>query len=136
MKNVLLPIDGSVRSLRTIDMVKQICDPRQVTVTMVMVLPDQMHIDGQFERERIRRKAEQEMATFASLLEGWTVDTVLLRGNPGPEVVQFAREKGYDTLVMTRSSRGPLQKLGSVATYIVRNAQFLNLIIMREAEPE
>lgn len=136
MKNVLLPIDGSVRSLRTIDMVKQICDPRQVTVTMVMVLPDQMHIDGQFERERIRRKAEQEMETFAALLEGWTVDTVLLRGNPGPEVVQFAREKGYDTLVMTRSSRGPLQKLGSVATYIVRNAQFLNLIIMREAEPE
>ena len=136
MKNVLLPIDGSVRSLRTIDMVKQICDPRQVTVTMVMVLPDQMHIDGQFERERIRRKAEQEMETFAALLEGWTVDTVLLRGNPGPEVVQFAREKGYDTLVMTRSSRGPLQKLGSVATYIVRNAQFLNQIIMREAEPE
>lgn len=136
MKNVLLPIDGSVRSLRTIDMVKQICPPQQVTVTMVMVLPDQMHIDGQFERERIRRKAEQEMATFAALLEGWTVDTVLLRGNPGPEVVQFAREKGYDTLIMTRSSRGPLQKLGSVATYIVRNAQFLNLIIMREAEPE
>lgn len=136
MKNVLLPIDGSVRSLRTIDMVKQICPPQQVTVTMVMVLPDQMHIDGQFERERIRRKAEQEMETFAALLEGWTVDTVLLRGNPGPEVVQFAREKGYDTLIMTRSSRGPLQKLGSVATYIVRNAQFLNLIIMREAEPE
>lgn len=136
MKNVLLPIDGSARSLRTIDMVKQICSPQQVAVTMVMVVPDQMHIDGQFERERIRRKAEQELATFAALLEGWTVDTVLLRGNPGPEVVQFAREKGYDTLIMTRSSRGPLQKLGSVATYIVRNAQFLNLIIMREAEPE
>lgn len=136
MKNVLLPIDGSVRSLRTIDMVKQICSPEQVAVTLVMVLSDQMHIDGQFERDRIRRKAEQEMETFAALLEGWTVDTVLLRGNPGPEVVQFAREKGYDTLIMTRSSRGPLQKLGSVATYIVRNAQFLNLIIMREAEPE
>lgn len=136
MKNVLLPIDGSARSLRTIDMVKQICAPQQVTVTLVMVLPDQMHIDGQFERERIRRKAEQEMTTFAALLEGWTVDTVLLRGNPGPEVVQFAREKGYDTLIMTRSSRGPLQKLGSVATYIVRHAQFLDLIIMREAEPE
>ena len=105
MKNVLLPIDGSARSLRTIDMVKQICPPQQVTVTMVMVVPDQMHIDGQFERERIRRKAEQELATFAALLEGWTVNTVLLRGNPGPEVVQFAREKGYDTIIMTRSSR-------------------------------
>ena len=136
MKNVLLPIDGSARSLRTIDMVKQICSPQQVTVTMVMVVPDQMHIDGQFERERIRRKAEQELATFAALLEGWTVDTVLLRGKPGPEIVQFAKDGGFDSILMTRSSRGPLQKLGSVATYIVRNAQFLNLIIMREAEPE
>ena len=136
MKNVLLPLDGSARSLRTIDMVKQIYSPGQVAVTLVMVLSDQMHIDGQFERERIRRKAEQEMETFAALLEGWTVDTVLLRGNPGPEVVQFAKEKGYDTLIMTRSSRGPLQKLGSVATYIVRHAQFLDLVIMREAESE
>lgn len=136
MKNVLLPIDGSARSLRTIEMVKQICPPQQVSVTMVTVVPDQMHIDGQFERERIWRRAEEELNTFAALLDGWKVDTVLLRGNPGPELVQFAREKGYDTLIMTRSSRGPLQKLGSVATYIVRNAQFLDLVIMREAETE
>ena len=134
MKKVLLPIDGSVRSLLTIDMVKQLCPAQQEEITLVMVLPDQMHIDGQFERERIWRKASQELETFADLLKGWTVDTKLLRGSPGPEIVQFAREKGYDTLVMTRSSRGPLQKLGSVATYIVRNAQFLNLVIMREAD--
>ena len=134
MKKVLLPIDGSARSLRTIDLVKQIYANQDVAITLLMVLPDQMHIDGHFERERIWRKAEQELGTFAALLEGKPVDTVLLRGNPGPEIVQFAREKGYDSLVMTRSSRGPLQKLGSVATYIVRNAQFLNLIIMREAE--
>ena len=136
MKNVLLPIDGSARSLRTIEMVKQICPPQQVSVTMVTVVPDQMHIDGQFERERIWRRAEEELNTFAALLDGWKVDIVLLRGNPGPELVQFAREKGYDTLIMTRSSRGPLQKLGSVATHIVRNAQFLDLVIMREAETE
>lgn len=134
MKKVLLPIDGSARSLRTIDLVKQIYANQDVAITLLMVLPDQMHIDGHFERERIWRKAEQELGTFAALLEGKPVDTALLRGNPGPEIVQFAREKGYDSLVMTRSSRGPLQKLGSVATYIVRNAQFLNLIIMREAE--
>lgn len=132
MKKVLLPIDGSVRSLRTIDMVKQIYPAQDVAITLLMVLSDQMHIDGQFERERIQRKAAKELETFAELLAGWTVDTVLLRGVPGAEIVQFAKEQGYDTLVMTRSSRGPLKKLGSVATYIVRNGQFLNLVIMRE----
>ena len=103
MKHVLLPIDGSTRSPRTIDMVQQTYRPQDTEVTLLMVLPDQMHIDGQFARDRMARKA--------------------------------ARERGFDALVMTRSSRGPLQKLGSVATYVVRNAQFLDLIIMREAAP-
>ena len=75
------------------------------------------------------------MCLAAALLPGWTVRTELLWGSPGPEIVYYARERGFDALVMTRSSRGPLQKLGSVATYVVRNAQFLDLIIMREAAP-
>ena len=128
MKHVLLPIDGSTRSLRTIDMVQQTYRPQDTEVTLLMVLPDQMHIDGQFARDRMARKAAQELETFAALLPGWTV-------RPGPEIVYYARERGFDALVMTRSSRGPLQKLGSVATYVVRNAQFLDLIIMREAAP-
>lgn len=132
MKKVLLPIDGSTRSLRTIDMVRQIFPPQEVKVTLVMVLADQMHIDGFYERDRVQRKAARELETFAQLLEGYQVDTVVLRGTPGPEIVYYAREKEYDALVMTRSSRGPLQKLGSVATHIVRNAQFLDLIIMHE----
>lgn len=134
MKKVLLPIDGSVRSLRTIDMVKQTYSPDTVEVTLLTVLPDQMHIDGQFTRDRMARKAEQELATFAQLLLGWTVKTALLWGSPGPEIVHFAREGKFDVLVMTRSTRGPFQKLGSVATHLVRNAQFLDLIIMRENE--
>ena len=134
MKKILLPIDGSVRSLRTIDMVQQIYPNREVEVTLLMVLPDQMHIDGQFTRDKIARKATQELDTFSQLLAGRPVHTVLLWGSPGPEIVHFAREGKFDALVMTRSTRGPLQKLGSVATYLVRNAQFLDLIIMREKE--
>ena len=84
--------------------------------------------------DKIARKATQELDTFSQLLAGWPVHTVLLWGSPGPEIVHFAREGKFDALVMTRSTRGPLQKLGSVATYLVRNAQFLDLIIMRENE--
>ena len=50
MKHVLLPIDGSTRSLRTIDMVQQTYRPQDTEVTLLMVLPDQMHIDGQSAR--------------------------------------------------------------------------------------
>ena len=38
--------------------------------------------------------------------------------------------------IMTRSSRGPLRKLGAGATYIVSNAPFLDVIVMREVGDE
>ena len=125
MKKIVLPIDGSARSQRTIAITKQIFHGQDAEITLLMVLPEPRYTDAQAERDRATIQANQEFA-------GWKVKTVLLRGHPGPEIVQYARDHGYDTLVMTRSSRGPLQKLGSVATYIVRNAQFLDLIVMRE----
>ena len=39
---------------------------------------------------------------------------------------------GIDTIVMTRSSRGPLRRMGSVAAYVVKNAGFLDIVVMRE----
>ena len=81
MKKIVLPIDGSARSQRTIAITKQIFHGQDAEITLLMVLPEPRYTDAQ---------------------------------------------------AMTRSSRGPLQKLGSVATYIVRNAQFLDLIVMRE----
>lgn len=134
MKKVLLPLDGSTRSLRTIEMVKQLYPNQDVEITLLMVLPDPTPFETPSERDRMQRKAEREQATFAQLLEGWPVKTVLLRGNPGPEIVQFAREKGFHALAMTRSTRGTLQRLGSVASYVVKNAQFLDLFIMREEQ--
>ena len=132
MKKIVLPIDGSARSQRTIAITKQIFHGQDAEITLLMVLPEPRYTDAQAERDRATIQANQELADFAKEFAGWKVKTVLLRGHPGPEIVQYARDHGYDTLVMTRSSRGPLQKLGSVATYIVRNAQFLDLIVMRE----
>ena len=134
MKKVLLPLDGSTRSLRTIEMVKHLYPNRDTEITLLMVLPDQTPFETSMERDRDQQKATQQLTSFAQLLEGWPVKTVLLRGNPGPEIVQFAREKAYYALAMTRSSRGPLRRLGSVAAYVVKNAQFLDLFILREAD--
>ena len=136
MKNILLPIDGSARSLRTIQMVKRTYTPAQVRLTILMVLPGQMHIDGELAIQRAKEKAQEDLAGFARMLEGYNVQTDFRRGSPGPEIVHYAQEKGFDTLIMTRSSRGPLRRLGAVATYVVKNAPTLDLFIMREAAEE
>ena len=38
MKKILLPVDGSKRSIRTVEMVKQLCDPADSDITVVKVV--------------------------------------------------------------------------------------------------
>ena len=70
MKKVLLPIDGSARSLRTIEMAKQLYAPGDVELTILMVLAGQMHIDGHFEVERLQRKDNFALFCSSTDLEG------------------------------------------------------------------
>lgn len=132
MTHLLLPIDGSSRSLRTIHMVKETFAPDEVAVTILMVLPTPLSLEAQLGLARTGEAAQKELDTFVALLPGFTVATAVRYGTPGPEIVKFAKEEGFDALCMTRATRGFLQKLGSVANYLVKNADFLDLFIMQE----
>ena len=141
MKKILLPIDGSPRSLRTIQTVKQTIAPDDVEITILMVLdsapkPEAPGTDPEDPAVAVDPEAEANsrllVDSFARMLPGYTVEIVLRRGQPGPEIVSFAEEGQFDSILMTRSSRGPTQKLGSVASYIVRNAAFITTTVLRE----
>ena len=90
--------------------------------------------------EEIKHRAEQarpELNAVAEMLPGYKVQTQVLLGSaPGVELVEYAREIEADEIIMTRSSRGPIRKLGSVANYIVKNASFLDVFVMREEDDE
>lgn len=137
MKKILLPVDGSKRSIRTVEMVKQICDPADSDITIVKVVSAQLYINSMDEIKHNAEKAQPELEAVAEMLSGYQVETqVLLGSSPGVEIVEYAKEKGADMIIMTRSSRGPLRKMGSVASYVVKNAQFLDVIVMREVNDE
>lgn len=68
MKKVLLPLDGSTRSLRTIEMVKHLYPNRDTEITLLMVLPDQTPFETSMERDRDQQKATQQLTSFAQLL--------------------------------------------------------------------
>lgn len=137
MKKILLPIDGSKRSIRTVEMVKRICDPADCEVTIAKVIGAQLYLNSM---EEIKHRAEQarpELDEVAEMLPGFQVKTQVLLGSaPGVELVEFAREMEADAIIMTRSSRGPIRKLGSVATYIVKNASFLDVYVMKEEDDD
>lgn len=133
MKKILLPIDGSERSVRTIHMLKQSYRPDEVDVTLIMVEFRDERVEVSMIYEKYAQEARKKLAALEATLEGYQVKSVLLFGSPGPEIVRYAKQEKFDLIMMTRSSRGPLQKLGSVASYIVKKAPDCDLLIMRES---
>ena len=128
MKRVLLPIDGSDRSRRTVRMLRTLYRPEDVKVILATVVAREERLESEYIRKRWKDSAEE--------IFGQVVETVLLEGNPGAEIVRYAQEAGIDQIMMTRSSRGPLRKLGSVASYIVKRAPSQDLIIMHEMKED
>lgn len=46
MNKILLPVDGSKRSLRTVEMVQRLCDPAESDITIVKVVSAQLYINS------------------------------------------------------------------------------------------
>ena len=136
MKRVLLPIDGSDRSRRTIRMLKTLYSPGEVKVILATVVAREERLESDYIRKRWKDSSDEIFGAVLPQLEGWDVETVLLEGSPGAEIVRYAEEGDIDQIIMTRSSRGPLRKLGSVAAYIVRRAPSQDLIIMHETKAD
>lgn len=137
MKKVLLPVDGSARSKRTVEVVRQLYKPQDCEIIIAKVIGAQLYLNSADEIKHNAEKAQPELDSVAAMLPEYTVGTQVLLGSaPGPEIVEFAKEAEVDTIVMTRSSRGPLRRMGSVAAYVVKNAGFLDVVVMREPKEE
>lgn len=137
MKKILLPVDGSARSKRTVEVVKQLYKPDECELILAKVIGAQLYLNSADEIKHNAEIAQPELDEIAAMLSGYQVSTQILLGSaPGPEIVEFAKEAAVDVIVMTRSSRGPLRKMGSVATYLVKNAGFLDIVVMREPREE
>ena len=136
MKRVLLPIDGSDRSRRTIRMLKTLYRPGEVKVILATVVAREERLESDYIRKRWKDSSDEIFGAVLPQLEGWDAETVLLEGSPGAEIVRYAETADIDQIIMTRSSRGPLRKLGSVAAYIVRRAPSQDLIIMHETKAD
>ena len=132
MQKVLLPIDVSERSLKTINRFKEGYTPEEAEATLLTVMEGSSHFKYGDEFERHRQKRMQELEKMAAQLEGYKVSTVILQGSPGSSIVEYAKNNKFDLLIMTRSKRGVIGKLGSVASYIVRQAPNMNLLILKE----
>ncbi len=129
-KKILLPTDGSATSIKAALYVLAILKEKpDIKVTAVTV--DRMaHRIAAYETpynpemySAINEMSNQRLEDTAEVFrrEGFEIETVRLRGEPGPLICQYAAENGFDHIVMGTTGAGNISGLlfGSVALKVI-----------------
>ena len=130
MKKILIPLDGSERSMSSIGLVKEYYDPNEIELTLMYVKEDSdLFID-----EKSFAKAENEMQKIVCpavrRLEGYKINCEVGFVDPGKEIVKYALSNKIDIIVMTKSTKkGLTRMIGSVTSYVVKHTPCITMIV-------
>ncbi len=129
MKKIMLPIDGSERSKKTIEVVKALYPADSAEISVVTVREDLDTYRSAYELEAARAETERAMDSMLYGLDGYKVERKVLFGRAGEEILNYAQEMDTDIIIMTKSTRsGWSRMIGSVTAHVVKYAKCLVVI--------
>lgn len=130
MKKILIPLDGTERSMHSIDLVKNLYNKDEVEITLLYIKED---VKSMIMEEDLAaaEKDMQKVATPAiKELAGYKLNCEFGLIDPGSEIVKRAMMNSIDIIVMTKSTKkGLTRMIGSVTSYVVRNAPCIVMIV-------
>lgn len=135
-KRILLAVDGSEHSLRSVKYAIELAEKFDGTVDAVYVVDgdtakkDVLHATGKFEIEK-KRKEKIKPVRDELLASGVVFGTHILHGDPGPKIVEFANEREFDCVLIGSRGLNNLQTLilGSVSHKVAKRAACPVLIV-------
>ena len=135
-RNLLIPIDFSEHSKKTIDYATQLADLAGASMKILHVLKlpeypaafyqglyiEHDQIKTYLETGKAEATAQLSLMTDPILAKGLRVETVLRVGNPSEEIVNVAKELAVDLVVIGSHGYGGLGRflLGSTAERVVQ----------------
>jgi len=129
---ILVPLDGSEKSMHSLDWLKKFFSWEDAEVTILNVnqriystepLPESLFVDAENESRRIVEEAAKRM-------EGYNANTLTLQGYAPDVILNEAAEGKYDFIIMTKSSvKGISRIIGSVTSKVVRDSEVAVVII-------
>lgn len=135
MKKILLPLDGTDRSLNTLEWVKRNFYKEDVELYLVSILEDYDFVSSVEDAEFAKSDLNDRLIEYKELIKDFSVHTICSLGRAGEEIVSYANVENVDMIVMTKSTRpGWTKILGSVTTYVVQHAKCDVLIISEQSE--
>jgi nucleotide-binding universal stress UspA family protein len=131
-RKVLIPIDGTERSMHSLDFVKEIF-PKDSIEIIIMNVKELVLINEMIVADEIKfaqELGEEILEAAKEKMKDYKVETYFTFGYPGDEIVKKANEENIGVIVMTRSTKRGLNRIiGSVTTNVVKRAKCIVMIV-------
>ena len=135
MKKILVPIDGSERSQKSLDFIKQNFSKDDVEITLMNVsdisltnITNKMLIDKKI--EECKKEINIILDKIKNDLQGYKVEKYLTFGDPGNEIISKSINGKFDTIIMTKSTKKNfIDSIGSVTLHVVKKSKCTVIIL-------
>lgn len=135
MQKILIPIDGSDRSQKSLDFILSKFSKDMANITLMSVndvsltnLTNPMIIDIKIRESQ--EKIDYLLKNLKNKLSGYEVTTYSVFGDAGQEIIKKSIEDNFDLIVMTKSTKKNfIDSIGSVTLYVVKKSKCTVVIV-------
>ncbi|MBS5786659.1 MAG: universal stress protein [Clostridioides difficile] len=131
-KKVLVPIDGTERSMHSLEFIKGIFDKDEVIIE-IMNVKELVFVDGISLAEEIKSSealGRRILDKAVDIMGDYEVKVHFTFGYAGDEIIRKAKEENFDYIVMTKSTKkGLTRMIGSVTASVVKQANCIVMIV-------
>ena len=131
-RKVLIPIDGTERSMHSLEFVKEIF-PKDSVEIIIMNVKELVLINEMIVADEIKfsqELGEEVLEAAKEKMKDYKTETYFTFGYPGDEIIKKATEENIGIIVMTKSTkRGLTRMIGSVTTNVVKRAKCIVMIV-------
>ncbi|SCI84461.1 Universal stress protein family [uncultured Clostridium sp.] len=135
MQKILIPIDGSDRSQKSLDFILSKFSKDMANITLMSVndvsltnLTNPMIIDIKIRESQ--EKIDYMLKSLKNKLSGYEVTTYSVFGDAGQEIIKKSIEDNFDLIVMTKSTKKNfIDSIGSVTLYVVKKSKCTVVIV-------
>lgn len=130
MKKILIPLDGTERSMHSIDLVKNLYKKDEVEIVLLYVKEDVNNVIMEYDLTAAETEMQGVAAPALKELNGYKVSCEFGLIDAGSEIIKRAQMNEIDIIIMTKSTKkGLTRMIGSVTSYVVRNAPCIVMIV-------
>jgi nucleotide-binding universal stress UspA family protein len=133
-KKILFPVDLSEASKKMVPYLKEVVDKFGAELHVVRAANIGQYYVAAYAGDAVPTIIEEEENSLTEFVKAHfksiPVQSKILLGPPGPEIIEYARKNEMDLIIMGHSSTGIARAVfGSVAGYVVKNSPVPVLII-------